>query len=450
MLAKQYSSPHGTREYQLLIEQYQIRQDPSQSINDFFACFQFIWDQLDLADPPWDTPNDAMKYATRRDQMHLYQFLMALHDDYEPVYGQLLHQIPTPSLNATLNELVCEETRLQTLQAQNKLNVLATTSPLAPLPQSDFDYMATLTCFRRNRSIVAITYGDPDKTSTAAVASAHSRSTITLTTDQLEDIIAQALVRDGNASSSSTLSVLSDPRTGQELGTGCKIVAKAIVRNPSLLTYDFHNIFKPAIALYDEMGVSGQDLIPMLLSRPTMIPRTSFDEEKMEYICKTGISKESKMYKYVVTLIGVSRHETIRRKVANLEKFGFSDDEIFNLFGRSPLMLTLSVDKVQRNMTFILGMMKFPASVVLQYPFLLYSNLEAVLRPRVLLARKIQDMGLDLQIKGPKMMTALRMTEKRFLEAFVKCHPRDVADELMAFYTSAKGVKRIGRSLKEK
>ena len=114
MLAKQYSSPHGTREYQLSIEQYQIRQE-SQSINDFFARFQFIWDQLDLADPLWDTPNDEMKYATRHDQMHLYQFLMALHDDYEPVHGQLLYQIPTPSLDATLNELVREETRLQTL-----------------------------------------------------------------------------------------------------------------------------------------------------------------------------------------------------------------------------------------------------------------------------------------------------------------------------------------------
>ena len=77
--------------------------------------------------------------------------------------------------------------------------------------------------------------------------------------------------------------VVQDPRTGQELGTGHKIVTKAIVRNPLLLTYDFHNIFKLAIALYDEMGVSGQDLIPMLLSWPTMIPRTSFDEEKMEY-----------------------------------------------------------------------------------------------------------------------------------------------------------------------
>ena len=47
------------------------------------------------------------------------------------------------------------------------------------------------------------------------------------------------------------------------------------------------------------------------------------------------------------------------------------------------------------------------------------------------------------------MMTALRMTEKRFLEAFVKCHPRDVADELMAFYTSAKGVKRLAEASKK-
>jgi hypothetical protein len=61
----------------------------------------------------------------------------------------------------------------------------------------------------------------PDQTSTAAVAPAHSRSTITLTTDQLEDIIAQALVRDGNASSSSTLSVLSGKFSSWLLDSAC-------------------------------------------------------------------------------------------------------------------------------------------------------------------------------------------------------------------------------------
>ncbi|KAF3436943.1 hypothetical protein FNV43_RR19696 [Rhamnella rubrinervis] len=222
-----------------------------------------------------------------------------------------------------------------------------------------------------------------------------------------------------------------------------EVLVKAIVRNPSLFIYDFHKAIKPAIALYEGMGLSREDLITMLLLRPTMIPRTSFDDEKMEYIRKTGLSKDSKMYKYVVTLIGISRLETIRQKLANFEKFGFSEDEIFGLFGRSPLVLTLSVDKVQRNMTFILGTLKLPAEVVLEHPFLLYSNLEAVLKPRVLLAVKMQQMDLNLQIKGPDLLRALRMKEKRFLKAFVTCHPSQVAEQLMECYKNAKGMKRL-------
>uniref|UniRef100_A0A2N9EWS2 Protein kinase domain-containing protein n=1 Tax=Fagus sylvatica TaxID=28930 RepID=A0A2N9EWS2_FAGSY len=55
----------------------------------------------------------------------------------------------------------------------------------------------------------------------AAVASAHSQSTITLTTDQLEDIITQALIRAGNASSSSTLSVLPGKLSSWLLDSAC-------------------------------------------------------------------------------------------------------------------------------------------------------------------------------------------------------------------------------------
>ncbi|PON74384.1 Mitochodrial transcription termination factor [Parasponia andersonii] len=228
-----------------------------------------------------------------------------------------------------------------------------------------------------------------------------------------------------------------------------EVLVKAIVRNPSLLTYDFQNRIKPTIALYEEMGLSKKDLTAMLLLRPTLIPRTSFDDEKLEYIRKTGLSHNSKMYKYIVTLIGVSRLETIRRKIANLEKFGFTEGEVFGLLGRSPLVLTLSVDKVQRNMTFILGTMKLQAEVILEHPNLLYSNLEAVLKPRFLLMEKMKEMGLELQIEGPDILRALRMQEKRFLKAFVDCHPKDVAVELVEFYVSAKGIKRLAVTSKK-
>lgn len=236
----------------------------------------------------------------------------------------------------------------------------------------------------------------------------------------------------------------------QEFFGSREILLKAIIRNPSLLTYDFYTKIKPVVATYEDIGVSRKDLIAMLLSRPTLIPRTSINDEKLEYIRKTGISRDSKMYKYVVTLFAISRTETIRAKLANFEKFGFSEDEVLGLVGRSPLMLTLSIDKVQRNMTFILSMMKLPANAVLGYPFLLFFNLEAVLKPRMLLARKIQDMGLLPQIKGPSMLTAFRMKEKRFLKLYVTCHPKEVADELMEFYSSAKDVKRLAESSKKK
>lgn len=225
---------------------------------------------------------------------------------------------------------------------------------------------------------------------------------------------------------------------------------KAVVRNPSFLTYNLHEKIKPVVELYRDFGISRQELSYMLMSRPTLIPRSSFCEEKVDYIRRSGVTVGSKMYKYVVGLIGVSRIETIRAKMGNLEKFGFSDDEVLGLFGRSPLLLSLSTDKVQRNMTFVLASMKLPARTVLDYPFLLYSNLEAVLKPRIALAEKIEEMGLNPQIRGPLLMRALRMTEKRFLKFFVMCHAEETAGELLQYYEHAKCVKRLAAEASKK
>ncbi|MCD7467018.1 hypothetical protein HAX54_004189 [Datura stramonium] len=221
-----------------------------------------------------------------------------------------------------------------------------------------------------------------------------------------------------------------------------EILIKAIVRNPSMLTYDFHKQIKPTVAFYDQLGLSRSDLITMLLARPTLIPRSSLDDEKMDYIQRTGVEKGTTMYKHVITLFAISRSETIRQKVANLEKHGLTEDEVFRLFGRSPFLLTLSVDKVQRNMTFILGTMKLSANLVRDNPCLLFLNLETCIKPRYFLGEKLDDMGLVPRVKGPSLLRAMRMTEKRFIKAFINCHPEDVACELMEYYRSVKRVRR--------
>ncbi|XP_028767511.1 uncharacterized protein LOC114725189 [Neltuma alba] len=227
-----------------------------------------------------------------------------------------------------------------------------------------------------------------------------------------------------------------------------ELLKRAVVTNPSLLIYDFNDTIKPALAQYQELGVSKEDFLALICTRPTIIPRTSFNEEKLAYIRKMGLSQNAKLYKYVVAIIGVSRVETIREKLANFAHFGFSDDEVFDLIRRSPLIMTLSIEKVQRNMTFILTTMKFDAKTVLEIPRLLFINLDTLLKPRVLLMRKLQDMDGKLEFTQHSVMRAVRMTENRFVRSFIESQSKEVADDLMKFYTKAKEFKSLAGSRK--
>ena len=135
MLAKRYSITHGSMKYQLVVELHQLRQKQGQSINDCYDQLRFIWDQIDLSDPTWACLTDAQQYASIRDEFRLYEFLMPLHKDFKPIRGQLQYRSTTLSLDTAVNELVREEARLATLQAQNKLNVLAITPSAPPIEQ---------------------------------------------------------------------------------------------------------------------------------------------------------------------------------------------------------------------------------------------------------------------------------------------------------------------------
>jgi hypothetical protein len=89
-----------------------LRQESGQSINDFLAHMQLLWNQIDVSNPIWKDLADVKMYVTRRNQHHLHQFLMALRDDFEPVHVQLLHHSPLPTLDTVIFELVHAENRL--------------------------------------------------------------------------------------------------------------------------------------------------------------------------------------------------------------------------------------------------------------------------------------------------------------------------------------------------
>jgi hypothetical protein len=184
------------------------------------------------SDPAWKDPVDAQMYAKCRDQHCLYQFLMALRDDFEPVRGKLLHHTHLPTLDQAVNELVRKKTRLSTLCSQHTLHthlVLAARFPSAS--SSQIEHSDRLghgppykhrycrfyrrpghtidRCWRKAKSstsAVAVTTTE-SAPSPASPSGESSGSTLTLSLANCEAIINLVLARSSNASSS-FLSVL--------------------------------------------------------------------------------------------------------------------------------------------------------------------------------------------------------------------------------------------------
>jgi hypothetical protein len=93
-----------------------MKQAPRQPINEFLSGMQSIWDQLEQSTHIVKVPADATILATKRDQFHLIQFLMALTSEFEPVRAALLQQVPLPTLEFAMSQLLSYETHLLTLQ----------------------------------------------------------------------------------------------------------------------------------------------------------------------------------------------------------------------------------------------------------------------------------------------------------------------------------------------
>ena len=90
LLSRHYTTAGLSHEYQLWGLLVNMKQAPRQPINEFLSGMQSIWDQLEQSTHIVKDPTDATILATKRDQFHLIQFLMALTLEFEPVRVSLL------------------------------------------------------------------------------------------------------------------------------------------------------------------------------------------------------------------------------------------------------------------------------------------------------------------------------------------------------------------------
>ena len=90
---------------------YQMCQETSQSISDFYSQTSTIWEQLSTADPPLVCSKDIELFVKYWDRHKFIHFVIGLREDFEPTMASLLSRYPTPSLDAAVKEHISEENR---------------------------------------------------------------------------------------------------------------------------------------------------------------------------------------------------------------------------------------------------------------------------------------------------------------------------------------------------
>uniref|UniRef100_A0A2N9I2A7 Integrase catalytic domain-containing protein n=1 Tax=Fagus sylvatica TaxID=28930 RepID=A0A2N9I2A7_FAGSY len=129
-LATRYNCTYDfALEFHIEVKLYQMRQESSQSISDYYSQTASMWEQLAAADPPLRYAEDIDLFAKYKDRRRFTQFMMGLREDFEPTRAALLSRSPLPSLDAAVKELISEENRRPHHHLSSSDVVLATPRP---------------------------------------------------------------------------------------------------------------------------------------------------------------------------------------------------------------------------------------------------------------------------------------------------------------------------------
>ncbi|XP_057822478.2 transcription termination factor MTERF2, chloroplastic [Cryptomeria japonica] len=198
-----------------------------------------------------------------------------------------------------------------------------------------------------------------------------------------------------------------------------EFLIKSLLRAPSIFSYNLEKTLKPSVVFWERWGFQGTELFRLLRNRPDILQRSSLTPAQVDLIREIGVGKESKAYTFIVGVVAISRIETLKAKIENLQLCGLSAEETWQVCRPAPQVLLYSKVRVRETMNFVVKDMELPANYIVKHSCLLHLNLEKIMRPRFLVWQKIKAMnGSSLSL-----LSVLKMSEERFVRNIIRGHP---------------------------
>ncbi|GLJ32349.1 hypothetical protein SUGI_0651060 [Cryptomeria japonica] len=202
---------------------------------------------------------------------------------------------------------------------------------------------------------------------------------------------------------------------------------RAVMRHPNILRVNLQEVLKPSVSFWEGFGFRGTELTKFFLSNPWLLTLGSLAPEQHDLICKVGIQKESKMYKYIVRIVATRRIELLQSRIHNLHLCGLSPEEAWELVRVDPSVLSKSEENIKKKMDFMLNHMGLSVDFVTKHPRMFSMSLDKVMRPRFLVLERMTALNGAGKVNPTRLHTMLMRTEAEFVAQTIERYPESAA-----------------------
>lgn len=219
-------------------------------------------------------------------------------------------------------------------------------------------------------------------------------------------------------------------------------VRKIITRYPTVLLLSADRQLKPKIELFKTLGVTAQDLPKVIFRAPRL-----FGSNLEKTVCaniqylQNLFGSEADIYRVLKCapniLLTSNGPEIFEQRLKHLASFGLLENDVKELFRRSPTTLTVSMDKVQEAMDFFIQTAGLPAKFLLSYPKAVAPSLERTIKPRYKVLKSISVMQPSKRLPSLAYVVS-SLGERKFLEKYVECSPHST--KLLEIYRGTDNV----------
>jgi mTERF domain-containing protein, mitochondrial len=223
----------------------------------------------------------------------------------------------------------------------------------------------------------------------------------------------------------------------KELGSFDKLLL-AVRMNSTLLSIDLDKVAKPNLALLEQCGLNASEMGSINIYATRLL---TMNPNLLQRVEGLGFKRGTRMFRRGLVVISLLSKETVDRRIQLLGNLGFSQDDVLGMVRRTPSVLSLSDNKVQANMDFLMKDVGLDLPYIARRPALLMYSIERRLLPRYWLFVVLKEKAL---LKGePDYYVVVSLTEKLFVQKFVLPYKDTVPASLMVMPQDVLGRQQL-------